>query len=73
MSSNPDWSSATWEGSRRAQIRRDLRLTVRERLEALEALTETSERLARTAHEVPTESAAEAARSVAPDSAAPDG
>lgn len=39
------WEAASWEGSRRAQIRRSLRLTVRERLEALEALTETSERL----------------------------
>lgn len=39
------WDAATWEGSRRAQLRRSLRLTVRERLEELEALTETSERL----------------------------
>ena len=45
MSSAADWDAATWEGSRRAQIRRNLRLTVRERLEALEALTETSQRL----------------------------
>ncbi len=51
MTSNQDWSAATWEGSRRAQIRRNLRLTVRERLEALEELTETSEQLARTARE----------------------
>jgi hypothetical protein len=56
MSSSPDWNAATWEGSRRAQIRRNLRLTVRERLEALEDLTETSDRLARTASETPTES-----------------
>lgn len=47
MSSEADWSGATWEGSRRAQIRRNLRLTVRERLEALEALAETSRRLVR--------------------------
>jgi len=59
MSSNPDWSAATWEGSRRAQIRRNLRLTVRERLEALEDLAETSERLARTAREAPTETVAD--------------
>lgn len=71
MSSSPDWNNATWEGSRRAQIRRNLRLTVRERLEALEALTETSNRLAQTAHEVPTESAAEAPRSGPPRPATP--
>lgn len=46
MSSRGDWDAATWEGSRRAQIRRGLRLTVRERLQALEDLAETSERLA---------------------------
>lgn len=46
MSPEPDWSAATWEGSRRAMIRRALRLTVRERLEALEALAETSDKLA---------------------------
>lgn len=73
MSSNPDWSTATWEGSRRAQIRRNLQLTVRERLEALEDLTETSDRLARTAREAPTETVAETARNVIPDSAAHDG
>lgn len=49
MSRETDWSAATWEGSRRAMIRRALRLTVRERLEALEALTETSEKLAEVA------------------------
>lgn len=48
MSSGENWDAATWEGSRRAQIRRALRLTVRERLEALEALAETSQRLAQT-------------------------
>lgn len=73
MSSNPDWSAATWEGSRRAQIRRNLQLTVRERLEALEDLTETSDRLARTAREAPTDTVAGAVRNVIPDSAAPDG
>ncbi|MEX1258957.1 MAG: hypothetical protein WEG36_15280 [Gemmatimonadota bacterium] len=40
-----DWVMATWEGSRRAQLRRALRLTVRERLQALEALSEASARL----------------------------
>lgn len=49
MSSDEDWSEATWEGSRRAMIRRALGLTVRERLEALEALTETSDRLSQSA------------------------
>lgn len=40
------WESATFEGSRRAQLRRNLRLTVRQRLQNLEALIETSRRLA---------------------------
>lgn len=31
-----DWSVTTWEGSRRANIRQWLRLTVRERFEAVE-------------------------------------
>ena len=43
---DPAWEAATWEGNRRAQLRRALRRTVRERLEALEALSETSARLA---------------------------
>lgn len=45
MSDRPrdkDWDAASWEGSRRAQLRDSLRLTVRERLEALETLAETS-------------------------------
>lgn len=41
-----DWSGATWEGSRRAQLRAALALTVRERLEAMEAICEVAERLA---------------------------
>lgn len=47
MSREPDagWEAATWEGSRRAQLRFALALTVRERLEALEALAELSRRL----------------------------
>ncbi|MGH8511362.1 MAG: hypothetical protein ACREU8_08285 [Gammaproteobacteria bacterium] len=32
-----DWSLTSWEGSRRAQLRRWLALTVRERLQAIEA------------------------------------
>ncbi len=41
-----DWAAATWAGSRRAQLRRALRRTPRERLEAMVSLTETAERLA---------------------------
>jgi hypothetical protein len=41
-----DWSNATWDGSRRAQLRAALALTVRERLEAMEAICEVAERLA---------------------------
>jgi CRISPR-associated protein Csx17 len=39
-----DWSLTTWEGSRRAQLRRALTLTVRERLEALAGMEEVAER-----------------------------
>lgn len=35
-----DWSLTTWEGSRRAQLRRWLSLTLRERLEAVEEMDE---------------------------------
>ncbi len=41
-----NWETATWEGSRRVQLRAALRLSVRERLEALEDLAELSQRLA---------------------------
>ena len=34
------WQITTWEGSRREQLRRALRLTCRERLQALEQLAE---------------------------------
>jgi len=40
------WETATWEGSRRAQLRAALSLTVRERLQALEDLAELARRLA---------------------------
>lgn len=40
----PDWSATTWEGNRRAQLRRALSLTLRERLRAAEGLSEVSER-----------------------------
>jgi len=41
-----DWSNATWEGSRRAQLRVALALSVRERLLAMQELGELSEKLA---------------------------
>jgi len=41
-----NWENATWEGSRRAMIRTSLRLSARERLQALEDLHDTSQRLA---------------------------
>ena len=47
MSEKPGWEAGTWEGARRFALRKALRLSVRERLQALEALAETSERLAR--------------------------
>jgi CRISPR-associated protein Csx17 len=40
-----DWSMTTFDGSRREQLRQAQRMTVRERLEALDQLTELSERL----------------------------
>lgn len=40
------WEAATFEGSRRAQLRRSLRLSVRQRLQNIEILVETSRRLA---------------------------
>jgi len=40
-----DWSLTTWEGSRRAQLRRALTLTLRERLEAVEGLADVMRRL----------------------------
>lgn len=39
-----DWSVTTWEGSRRAQLRHALTLTVRERLEAAEGLADVGRR-----------------------------
>lgn len=41
-----DRSNATWEGSRRAQLRAALALSVRERLLAMEEFGELSEKLA---------------------------
>jgi len=42
----PGWEAVTWEGSRREQLRRGLRLAPRERLAAMVALVEAAERLA---------------------------
>ena len=41
------WAAATWEGSRRAMLRRALALPPRERLEVMEALCDTARRLAK--------------------------
>ncbi|MGH8524671.1 MAG: hypothetical protein ACREXY_10780 [Gammaproteobacteria bacterium] len=41
-----DWSLTSWEGSRRAQLRRWLALTVRERLQAIEEMAEVAARIA---------------------------
>lgn len=38
------WKDATWEGNRRAQLRRALDLTLRERLQAVEDMAEMAER-----------------------------
>ena len=43
----PGWEAGTLEEARRSGLRRALRLSVRERLQAMEALAETSDRLAR--------------------------
>ena len=39
-----DWRLPTWEGSRRAQLRQGLTLTLRERLEAVEGMAEVARR-----------------------------
>ena len=41
-----DWEAATWEGSRRVQLRAALAMTLRQRFQALEELTELAQRLA---------------------------
>lgn len=47
MAEEQSWSAGTWEGARRAHLRRALRRTVRERLEVMVELGETGRRLAR--------------------------
>jgi hypothetical protein len=44
--SEQNWNNATWLGSRRAMIRQSLKLSVRQRLQALEDLCATSQALA---------------------------
>ena len=39
-----DWTLTTWEGSRRVQLRRWRRLTLRERLQAVEDMAELARR-----------------------------
>jgi hypothetical protein len=41
-----DWTLTTFEGSRREQLRRALKLTVRERLQALEDMAAVAKRFA---------------------------
>ena len=45
-----DWSLATWEGSRREQLRRWAALTLEEIIRAQEEMQELAERLAATPH-----------------------
>jgi hypothetical protein len=40
------WAETTWDGNRRAQLRRGLALTLRERLQAVEDMAEVAERFA---------------------------
>lgn len=42
--SDDDWQTTTWEGNRRAQLRRTLELTLRERLQAVEGMAEMARR-----------------------------
>ncbi len=46
MTDETDWSAGTWEGARRDMVRRNLNLSVRERLMMIDDLRETGERLA---------------------------
>lgn len=45
-SQSTDWSVATWEGSRRLQLLHWSRLTLRQKLEALEEMNELAEHFA---------------------------
>jgi hypothetical protein len=41
-----DWSVTTWEGSRRAQLRRSLKLSLRERLQAIDEMAQLAQAFA---------------------------
>lgn len=43
-----DWSLTTWEGNRRAQLRRALSITLRERMQAVEDMAEIARRFEET-------------------------
>lgn len=43
--SDDAWHTTTWEGNRRAQLHRSLKLTLRERLQAVEDMAEMARRL----------------------------
>ncbi len=44
--SNRSWEAATWVGSRRVQLRAALAMTLRQRFQALDELSELAQRLA---------------------------
>lgn len=50
MSREQQWDNATWKGNRRAQLRASLKLTPKQRFEALEEMAETSSWLAGNPH-----------------------
>jgi len=60
-----DWSLTSWEGSRRAQLRRWLALTVRERLQAIEEMVELAARIAGSVRQSESNSVTEIPASVA--------
>lgn len=65
-----NWDNATWTGSRRAMIRQSLKLSVRQRLQALEDLCATSQALAnlkRTGHPVHEQAGDNSAPATTPD------
>jgi len=47
--SKQDWDTATWEGNRKTQLRASLKLSAKERFEALEELADASNWLTDTA------------------------
>jgi hypothetical protein len=68
--SEQNWNNATWLGSRRAMIRQSLKLSVRQRLQALEDLCATSQALANlkeTGHSINEQAGGYTSPSTAPD------